>query len=202
VNQFILASGNAHKAEEFAELFDPKQIVVSAAPGKLEVIEDGKTYNQNALLKAEAYYKKFKKPVLADDSGLTVNALPGELAVQSARFGGDGLSDRQRAELLLRRLSERPEATREAYFTCVLCFYLGPQELYFFEGRVDGVIGQTYKGEHGFGYDPVFLPRHSPVAGATFAEIPEWKQEHSHRAQAVKHAQRFFAGQNVANTLR
>jgi XTP/dITP diphosphohydrolase len=187
--KFILATGNEHKASEFAELFDKEVLEISAAPKKLEVVEDGLTYNENAFLKAKAYYDEYKCPVLSDDSGLNVAALPNELGIKSARFGGEGLTDKDRALLLLEKM-EGVE-NRDAHFSCVLCFYLSPQEIFFFEGRLAGTIGNTYKGEHGFGYDPVFhgLGENSDK---TVAEVPEWKYENSHRAKACESAQKFF----------
>ncbi|EQC51267.1 RdgB/HAM1 family non-canonical purine NTP pyrophosphatase [Bacteriovorax sp. DB6_IX] len=189
MHQFLLATGNAHKAEEFAKIFNPEVLKIEAAPEKLDVIEDGLTFNENALLKAKAYYEKFGKPVMADDSGLCVEALPEELGIYSARFGGEGLDNRQRAELLLEKM--KGEENRKAYFVCVLCFYLGENEIYFFEGRVDGTVSQEYKGEHGFGYDPVFEPL-GDHGGKSLAELPEWKDENSHRAKACFHAEKFF----------
>ncbi|GAB4415917.1 MAG: RdgB/HAM1 family non-canonical purine NTP pyrophosphatase [Bacteriovoracaceae bacterium] len=187
---FILASSNSHKAEEFNVLFQSSPIKVSAAETKIEVDETGESFRENALLKAEAYYKKFKKPTLADDSGLTVLALPDELGIYSARFGGAGLTDRQRAVLLLEKMQDISEGSREAFFTCVLCFYLSPKEIFFFEGRLRGAIGHEYIGEHGFGYDPVFIPEKGN--GKTLAELPELKDQISHRATAVKEAVTFF----------
>ncbi len=189
----ILASGNKHKAEELAILFDKNVVQVAAAPEKMEVVEDGETYHDNALLKAKAYYERFKCPVVADDSGLSVDALPGELAVQTARFGGDNLTAQERYELLLKRMKDVPQEKRGAHFICVLCFYLNPDEIFFFEGRVDGSIAQKAQGEHGFGYDPVFIP--TGLDGvSTLAQLPEWKDKNSHRSRAVQAAQKFFAG--------
>lgn len=192
--ELILASSNAHKAEEFAELFDPKLITVKAAPEKIEVVEDGATYFENALLKARAYYDKFKVPVIADDSGLNVAALPNELGLHSARFGGPGLSDRDRAELLLKRMDGISD--RQAYFSCVLCVYFGEKEIFYFEGRMNGSIGYSYRGSTGFGYDPVFIPSDKAEEGLTVAELHEWKQKNSHRAVAVGFAQRFLGQRN------
>ena len=137
--ELLLASGNAHKAEEFSELFDPKILVVKAAPEKIDVVEDGLTYFENALLKAKAYYDKFKVPVIADDSGLNVQSLPNELGLHSARFGGPGLTDRERAELLLKKMDG--VSAREAYFSCVLCVYFSEKEIFYFEGRLNCSIG-------------------------------------------------------------
>jgi XTP/dITP diphosphohydrolase len=192
--ELILASSNAHKAEEFSELFDPKLITVKPAPSKIDVVEDGETYFENALLKAKAYYDKFKVPVIADDSGLNVAALPDELGLHSARFGGDGLNDRDRAELLLKKLDG--VANREAYFSCVLCVYFNDKEIFYFEGRMSGVVGYTYRGSTGFGYDPVFIPTEKMEEGLTVAELHEWKQKNSHRSVAVGFAQKFL-GQRI-----
>ena len=188
--ELLLATGNPHKAEEFSELFDREVLNISAAPEKLEVVEDGTTFNENALKKAEAYFEKFQKPVMADDSGLIVAALPGELGIHTARFGGDDLTATERNELLLKRMDEVTE--RDAYFICVLCFYLSKDEVFFFEGRMQGKISQQIQGKDGFGYDPIFLPNGAPEEGKTVAELTEWKQVHSHRAVACQHAEKFF----------
>ena len=191
--KLILASGNTHKASEFAELLDKDILEVSAASEKLEVEENGSSYNENAFLKAKAYYDRFQLPVLSDDSGLNVAALPNDLGIHSARFGGEGLDDRARAELLLDRMKNIDN--REAFFTCVLCFYLSPQEIFFFEGRLHGKIGHEYIGEHGFGYDPVFHGI-GPHESLTVAQVPDWKHENSHRSKACKSALKFFKERN------
>ena len=188
--ELILASGNAHKAEEFSELFNPSILTVKAASKKLDVVEDGLSYFENARLKAEAYYKEFKTPVIADDSGLTVQALPEELGIHSARFGGEGLSDQERAKLLLLKMEGKED--REAYFTCVLCVYLNEKEIFYFEGRMNGCIAHAYSGNFGFGYDPIFIPSGHPGED-TIAQLPEWKKLNSHRAVASSLALKFFS---------
>ncbi len=190
--EMLLATGNAHKAEEFAELFDSEVISISAALDKLEVVEDGTTFNENALKKAKAYYEKFGRPVMSDDSGLIVDALPGELGIHTARFGGEGLNATQRNEILLDRMKEVPGDSRGAYFVCVLCFYLSDKEVFFFEGRMKGKISYSLEGEQGFGYDPLFIPENADVEGRSVATMPEWKNINSHRAVACRHAQKFF----------
>jgi XTP/dITP diphosphohydrolase len=187
--EFILASGNAHKAQEFSELFAGK-IQILPAPKSLSPDETGSTYTENAFIKAKAYYDEFKRAALADDSGLTVEALPEILGVQSARFYPES-SDYKDKCLEVIRLLESSE-NRSAYFTCVLCFYINPSEVYFFEGRVHGVIGRELKGEHGFGYDPIFIPTRSEKDEKSLAELPDWKNENSHRAKATKAALAFF----------
>jgi XTP/dITP diphosphohydrolase len=188
---FILASGNAHKAEEFSDLFG-EEVSVSKAPEKLDVDETGDTFQENALLKAKAYYDKFQTPVMSDDSGLVVNALPNELGIYSARFAPEEETYVGKCTKLMEKLQGKED--RSAYFVCVLCFYISPEEVYFFEGRVNGVIGEKIKGNDGFGYDPVFEAE--GLDGQTLAQNPEWKQKNSHRSKAVKHALRFFSERN------
>ncbi len=193
MTSFILASGNAHKAEEFKDLF--KDVLsVTAAPHSIEVDETGKTYTENAFLKAKAYYDTFKTPALADDSGLIVEALPDILGVQSARFAPELKDYHDKCRHLLSLLDETKSENRGAYFTCVLCFYLSPEEVHFFEGRVSGVIGSDLQGSGGFGYDPIFIPERKEQDGKSLAELPEWKNLFSHRARAAHAALQFFKG--------
>lgn len=189
--KFLLASGNAHKAQEFGELFNKEILSINPAPEKVEVVEDGVSYRENALKKAAAYFNKFSRPVMADDSGLDVMALPDELGIHTARFGGENLSASQRNQLLLERLKEVQDDGRAAQFVCILCFYLSEKEIFFFEGRLKGSIALAQAGDQGFGYDPVFLPEKAQE-GKTLAELPEWKALHSHRALACQSAENFF----------
>ncbi|RLA63245.1 MAG: non-canonical purine NTP pyrophosphatase [Epsilonproteobacteria bacterium] len=182
---FILASSNTHKLEELKNYFAPlQQFKLELPPEKIAVEETGNSYYENAHLKAEKYYQAFKRPALADDSGLNVAALPNDLGIHSSRFGGGNLTDAEKNELLLTKLGEN----REASFTCVLCFYLNPQEIFFFEGNLKGTIAHAIKGEKGFGYDPVFIPE----GQNTLAMIPDWKASNSHRAKAAASAVQFF----------
>ena len=190
MKSFLLGTGNAHKAEEFKELFlDTLQI--HAAPRTLEVDESGKTFIENALLKAKAYYETYKVPSLADDSGLVVESLPDILGVHSARFAPECATYPEKCLKLIELLNSS-DKDRMAYFVCVLCFYLSPDEIYFFEGRVQGVIGEELKGEKGFGYDPIFIPERKENDKQSLAELPEWKNEFSHRAKAAQSALEFF----------
>lgn len=191
MKKFLLASGNQHKAEELKELFGGV-IDVSPAPSGLEVEETGKTFTENAFLKARAYYEAHGVPTLADDSGLILEGFPDLLGVQSARFAPEFSSYQDKCRLLLDMYREQNVQNRAAYFICVLCFYLSPSEQYFFEGRVHGHIGQEIKGEHGFGYDPIFIPERKENDGKSLAELPEWKNEFSHRAKASFSALTFF----------
>lgn len=187
--EFLLASGNAHKAEEFKDLFQGT-IAVHPAPKTIEVDETGKTYTENAFLKAKAYFETYKTPALADDSGLNIEALPDILGVQSARFAPELPNYADKCKQVIKLLDGKDN--RNAYFVCVLCFYLSPDEVYFFEGRVHGTIGFELKGDQGFGYDPIFIPERKEKDHQTLAELPEWKNEFSHRAKATQAALLFF----------
>jgi len=185
----ILASANAHKAQEFKELFSGS-IEVTPALKTLEVDETGTTFTENAFLKAKAYYEACKAPTLADDSGLIIESLPDILGVQSARFAPELSLYTEKCQSILKLLESKED--RRAYFVCVLCFYLSPEEVYFFEGRVHGVIGAESRGEHGFGYDPIFVPERKENDGKSLAELPQWKNEFSHRAKASSAALQFL----------
>lgn len=189
--KLYIATTNAHKKEELAKYFKDTALELQLAPEKLEVVEDGQTFSENAFKKAKAYYDKFKTAVIADDSGLVVSALPNDLGLYSARFGGEGLSDKERAELLLKKMEGVTD--RSAYFQCVLCFYLSSSEVYFFEGRLKGEIVHAYQGTGGFGYDPVFRGE-GQKEGETLSTNESYKDLNSHRAEASKQARKFFQG--------
>lgn len=191
MKSFLLASGNAHKAEEFKELFRDA-ISISPAPRTIEVDEIGKTFTENAFLKAKAYFDIYKTPTLADDSGLNIEAMPEILGVQSARFAPELKDYKEKNLKLLEVLKTNKVENRAAYFVCVLCFYISADEVYFFEGRVHGVIGEASQGDQGFGYDPLFIPERRENDGLSLAQLPEWKNEFSHRARAVQAALQFF----------
>ncbi len=189
--ELLLASGNAHKTSELQEQSLGSQVLVSAAPEKIEVIEDGESFSENSLKKASAYFEKYKRPVLSDDSGLLVDFLPGQLGLHTARFGGDGLTDRERSLLLLEKLGGASGEDRKAHFICVLCCYFSPEEIFFFEGRLKGIISNTYEGSLGFGYDPVFIPTNGE-SNETLAMQPEFKKLNSHRAKAFSSLLKFL----------
>lgn len=190
--QFILASTNAHKAQEFAELMGDAPFKIVPAPSGLEVVEDGTTFEQNAYKKAMAYYREHKIPALADDSGLVLPAFPEILGIQSARFAPEVPDYKGKNTKLLQMLKGGSEWDRLAYFVCVLCFVLSEDEVFFFEGRVHGRIGTEIKGEKGFGYDPIFEP--DGLNGYSMAQDEAWKNQNSHRAKACREAVNFFKG--------
>ena len=183
-----LATSNPGKIEELRSFFRSRapalQCLGPADLGKPapEVEESGLTYRANALLKARAYHSVFKIPVLADDSGLEVEALDDRPGILSARFGGEGLSWPQRWDALYQTLSPRPEPWA-ARFRCVLCYFDGTIPWYT-EGTVEGFLLAKPRGQAGFGYDPIFF---SPELAKTFGEAsPAEKDRVSHRARALE----------------
>lgn len=147
-----------------------------------ETIEDGSTFEENALKKAREAASFTGLPVLADDSGLVVDALSGRPGVYSARFAGDGAGDAANNALLLEECRNVPENCRQGAFVCVLAFVTPDGEEQLFTGAVEGQILAEARGEGGFGYDPLFMPNgfDRTMAELTLAE----KNEVSHRARA------------------
>ena len=182
----VVATGNAGKLAECAAFLAPsgyEVLALSAIPDAAPVEETGSTFEQNARLKAEAYSSRTPHLVLADDSGLEVDALGGAPGVHSARYGGPELSDAERCAVLLAELSDVPEAERTARFRCVLAVARAGRTLATFDGAVEGVILRAPRGANGFGYDPVFF---HPPSGCAFAELTRsQKQAVSHRGQAL-----------------
>lgn len=152
-----------------------------------EIIEDSDTFAENAVIKAKAVCRFTGLPALADDSGLVVDALNGEPGVYSARYAGEGASDRERNLLVLRKMEHVPHEKRTARFVCVIAVALPDGTVYTTEGRCEGSILRAEKGEGGFGYDPIFF---IPGRGKTMAELSmEEKNTLSHRAVALAQAE-------------
>lgn len=186
MKDLAFASGSAHKAKEMSALLEPLgfRILLPKDLGipnfSPEETED--SFLGNSFIKSKALFAKTGLPSFADDSGISVQALDGRPGVQSARFGGPNLSDRERAELLLQELSHN--SVRTAFYTCVIT-YVSSVEEKAFEGKVFGEISYEYdaEGKFGFGYDPIFF---YPPLGKRFSEIPEWeKNKVSHRKIAM-----------------
>lgn len=189
----VMASGNLGKIRELEVLFaEPRIRLVSMkglVPPGFDVEETGTTFEENAWLKAMQVCAELGRPALADDSGLEVDALGGRPGVYSARYAGVGATDESNNELLLKELSEVPEASRTARFVCVLALCVpskeGPVRVASARGVIEGSINHGARGSHGFGYDPLFVAR--DLGGLTTAEIsPEEKNRISHRAKAAK----------------
>jgi len=184
--RLILASNNAGKLKEFAQLLSPIGFDLHAQ-GEFEVPEAEEpfgTFVENALAKARHASRLTGLPALADDSGVCVNALGGAPGVHSARFGGEPKSDERNNRKLLAELSTR--ADKSAYYYCVLVYVRHPDDPQpiIADGRWDGEIVVTPRGANGFGYDPHFL---IPALGKTTAELePQEKNALSHRGQALR----------------
>ena len=187
MTRLLVATSNPGKLAEFAEALASEGIEVVGLDtlGAVDRVEEtGVTFEANARLKAEAYSKRTDLPVVADDSGLEVDAMGGAPGVYSARFGSPDLSDTARAKALLKGLVDVPDDKRTARFRCVLAVAKGGKTLATFEGTAEGTILRELRGKEGFGYDPVFF---HPGAGKTFAEIPrEEKRRWSHRGRAIE----------------
>jgi XTP/dITP diphosphohydrolase len=183
----LVGSKNAKKLMEVREILAPLGIRAVIAVNLPEVLEDGATFRENAAKKALTYASFLRAPCLADDSGLVVPALGGEPGVRSARYAGETATDEENLSLLLRRLRERGIEGPEAYFQCNLAIAVAgpePRVVVEAEGRVTGRIVHEPRGEHGFGYDPIFF---YPADGCTTAEMePERKNAISHRWAALR----------------
>jgi len=183
----VLATGNPGKVRECAAVLAPAGFTVlslDALPDATSVEETGVTFEANARLKAEGYSLRTPHLVLADDSGLEVDALGGGPGVLSARYGGPELTDPERCTALLAALAGTPDGKRQARFRCVLALAKGGRTLATFDGVVLGTILREPRGANGFGYDPIFF--HAP-SGRAFAELTcEEKDLVSHRGQALR----------------
>lgn len=188
----VLASGNHHKAREMesilASLSLPLEVVPASALNiSMDVEEDGKTFARNARIKADFLWNKIegKFPVLADDSGLEVDALEGRPGVRSARFAGENASDLENLTKLIKEMEPFPSpGDRTASFVCSLVWIGAGDEVVSVEGRSPGRIASAPAGRGGFGYDPIFVPSGYAVS---FAELdPGIKDQRSHRAIALK----------------
>jgi XTP/dITP diphosphohydrolase len=181
----LVSTRNAHKLVEIRQILGPsfELLDLSSVPALGEVEETGTTFEENAALKALAASAHFDGWVLADDSGLEVDALGGEPGVRSARFSGEGATDVTNRALLLEKLATVPADQRSARFRCVIALARGGEVLAHFSGAVEGAIIHSEKGEGGFGYDPLFVPE---GFGETFAELgAETKNRLSHRGRAL-----------------
>ncbi len=183
----LIATYNRGKLAEYAELLRevPVELVSLADLGiELEVAETGATFAENALLKARAFCDATGLVTVADDSGLEVDALQGAPGVYSARYAGPGASDEDRYRKLLEELEDIPRSERTARFRCVIAIAWPDGRRALTEGAIEGEIACAPRGEHGFGYDPVF---YLPDRGCTMAELPpEIKNQISHRAVAAR----------------
>ncbi|MDE5763882.1 MAG: RdgB/HAM1 family non-canonical purine NTP pyrophosphatase [Ruminococcus sp.] len=180
MTKIVMATNNAGKLHEATEILAPLGIEVISqkeAGADCEPEENGSTFAENAMIKAKAVYDIVKMPVLADDSGLCVDALDGRPGVYSARYAPKG----SECETLLKEMKDVPEQERRASFQCVVAYIDGERQ-FTVCGRCDGNIGFEKKGTNGFGYDPIFMYGDKSMAEMTADE----KNEISHRGKAMK----------------
>jgi XTP/dITP diphosphohydrolase len=178
---FIIATHNAKKIKELKRILEPLGFDAVIREDLPEVEETGTTFAENALLKAESACKVTGMPAIADDSGLVVDALGGAPSVYSARYAGEGATDKQRYEKLLSELQEVPTEKRTARFVSAVCCVFPDGNIITAEGACEGMIAFAPKGEGGFGYDPVFL-----VGERSYAQMTaEEKDSISHRGRAL-----------------
>jgi XTP/dITP diphosphohydrolase len=184
----VFATNNLHKLEEVRELtgnkFDLKSL--SDIGCYEDIPETGSTFKENASLKSNFIYRKYKLDCFADDSGLEINALNGEPGIYSARYSTSGNSE-DNLQLVLDKMKN--ESDRRANFRCVISLILEGSE-YFFEGVVNGTILPARTGQAGFGYDPIFMPDGYQIS---FAEMSmDQKNKISHRGKAIAEMVKFL----------
>ena len=194
VIDLLVATRNAHKTEEIQRILGPQFNVtdLAAHPEIPHIAESGTTFQENAILKAVAVSKRMPGFVIADDSGLEVEALGGAPGIHSARYAGMNATDQEKTDKLLKELT-RVGATknaRRARFRCVLALACKGNVLGAFEGIIEGQIADRPHGSHGFGYDPIFMPEGFQQ---TFGELaPAEKNQLSHRARALEKLRTFL----------
>lgn len=180
--EILIATHNQHKKEEIQQILGDRFKVTSLTDYDLheEIVEDGSTFHENALIKAKYCFEKTGKPSLGDDSGLVVDAMDGRPGIYSARYAGNHDFAKNMAKVLEELEGEE---NRKAYFVTVMCL-VDESGASYFEGRVYGNLTREIRGEKGFGYDPVFIPNDHDI---TFAEMTaEDKNKISHRKQAIE----------------
>ncbi len=192
--KFVLASHNKHKAEEIKSILgEGFEIITQDEAGfSGEVVEDGSTFEENAIKKAETVMKAVNLPTVADDSGLCVSYLGGAPGIYTARFAGEGATDSDNINKLLGELKNAKEGERSAEFVCTIALSVPGKETVTFTGRLSGSILFEKAGESGFGYDPVF---YTPVFEKSLAEISaDEKNSISHRGRALKAFKEYLKG--------
>jgi XTP/dITP diphosphohydrolase len=184
--RLVIASHNEGKVREIAELFAPFGIetVSAASLGLGEPEEAGKSFAENAALKAIAAAKASGMPALADDSGLEVHALAGDPGIHSARWAGEAKDFDKAMQRLRSELETVGAKEPKANFTCALALATPDESVRVFEGQVFGTLVWPPRGTHGFGYDPMFVPE---GYAETFGEMEPWRKHAiSHRARAFE----------------
>lgn len=193
LDTIVIASKNTGKVEEIQDMLSDLPLKIHSLnnyPNAPDIEESGRTFLENALIKARAISGFTGMPVLADDSGLEVDHLAGGPGIFSSRYAGADATDGENNDKLLMELQNVPAEQRGASFRCVLVLYWPHGDYQAFEGCWRGRIGDEYRGGHGFGYDPLFC---LPETGKTVAEITSAeKNKRSHRSQAVNELKKYL----------
>lgn len=183
----IFATGNEGKMKEIRMILaDMGMPVISMkeAGVRADIVENGATFEENAVIKAKAVMELTGQIAMADDSGLVIDCLNGEPGIYSARYMGEDTSYEIKNQNLIDRLEGVPDEKRTARFVCVIACALPDGTLFTSEGTMEGIIGYESRGENGFGYDPIF---YLPEYGCSSAQLtPEKKNELSHRGKALR----------------
>ncbi len=192
--QAIFATGNADKMREIREImadFPIEILSLKEAGIDADIVEDGKTFEENAVIKAETIRDLTGRLVLADDSGLEIDYLNGEPGIYSARYMGEDTSYHVKNASLIGRLEGVPDEKRTARFVCAVAAAFPDAPTQTVRGTIEGIIGYKEEGENGFGYDPIF---YVPEYGCTTAALmPEEKNKISHRGNALRKIRPFLA---------
>lgn len=184
-NELIFATGNKNKLIEMAQILDGIKVVSMKDAGvSVDVEENGSSFEENSLIKARAVWEKIGGLVLADDSGLEVDALNKEPGIYSARYMGEDTSYHIKNQNIIDRLEGVEEEKRTARFVCAIAAVFPDGSSEVVTGVMEGRIGYKEEGEHGFGYDPIFILPKYGVSTAVIA--PEVKNEESHRGKALR----------------
>lgn len=195
MKEIIIATKNKGKAKDFEELLEPmgyRVLTLHDVAPHMDVEETGETFEKNAILKAETIAQELQKTVIADDSGLEIDALGGEPGVYSARYAGAEQNDESNIDKVLQKLVQVPADEKTARFRCVLALASPGQETIIFEGTCEGLITDERKGDNGFGYDPIF---YVPSLEKTMAEMePAEKASVSHRGNAIRELGKVMPG--------
>lgn len=183
----IFATGNENKMREIREIFAGtgyEILSMKEAGVDMDIIEDGKTFEENAIIKAKAVMEVTGKLTLADDSGLEIDAFGGEPGIYSSRYLGEDTPYTEKNQVILDRLKDVPEEKRGARFVCAIAAVFPNGQIHTTHGIMEGIIGYESKGGNGFGYDPIFF---LPDEGKYAAQLSsDEKNVRSHRGAALR----------------
>ena len=192
MKEILIATSNLHKVEEFKKMLEPLGYTIKSCldlDEPVEIDETGTTFEENSLIKARTLHEMFHTAVIADDSGLAVDAMDGAPGVYSARFMGHDTSYTVKNNAIIEAVKGKP---RGAQFVCAIAYVEEDGTEHVFKGVVEGEIAETIIGEHGFGYDPIF---YYPPYGTTLANVSdEMKNAVSHRGRALKQCVEYLEG--------